>query len=110
MAAYIDANITFQLRVEDAVGELLEKAEQQAWAAATRTVTDDDGQEVMAGEPWAVKFVLESHAPETWCKPSQETTLRIGLADDAIDVDALHRRLAAAQVAKEISSAPDQED
>ncbi len=111
MAAYMDASLDFQLRVEDARGQLLEAAEQQAWSAATRMVySEADGKEVMAGEPWAIRFVLESHAPETWSKPSQETTLRIGLADDSVDITDLHRRLAAAQTAKELASAPDQKD
>jgi hypothetical protein len=108
MAAYVDANIDFMLRVEDAKGQLLEAAEQQAWHAATRMGYDEDGREYMDGEPWAIRFVLESHAPETWQKPSQETVLRIGAADDNVDVSDLHRRLAAAQQAKELSSATEE--
>lgn len=110
MAAYIEANLSFMLRVEDAKGELLEAAEHQVWAAATRTIIEEDGTEVLAGDPWALRMVLESHAPETWAKPSQDTVLRIGAADDNVDVSDLHRRLAAAQQAKELTSAPDPED
>lgn len=96
MAAYIEGNLEFAMKVDEALAERIEAVEEQAWAAATRTTTDEDGFEIKAGEPWAIKMVLESHLPDTWSRPDREAILRIGAAADDIDINELHKRLALA--------------
>lgn len=83
MDRYISLDDEFADAIEEVLAERLERVEANAWQAA-----------IEDREQWAIKLVLESHAPHDWVA-ARDINLRIGRTEEELDIADLHRRLEA---------------
>ena len=93
MKAIIAVDPEFRDAVEDAKAEAVERVANRAWEMAQ-----------MGNKDYALP-ILQSRKPEDFL-PVKDMTLRLGKAEEDIDVGTLHQRLAA-QAPKELLSGED---